>query len=191
MYQPLTDDMNKRRMIAASLVRTHFAEPWQFRVEIDGMEAGLTKKDGSSHSVFDYLVKDVSFGPTEFQTEPVEAGANVFTFPTSAVPVVVTMTVRDTDDHQLYQWFNKWSGKVVNQDGTFSLPGTYIKKLTIFSYKDDADGSEKELWAGMVYPQKMGDIQKSVEAEGFTEFPVVFQQFRSLTIAKTSTDYPC
>jgi hypothetical protein len=83
-YTGLPDDFKKRRMIAKGCVRTHFAEPWQFRVEVDGEDdkaRTMFKKDAAHHSLFDYLAKNVSFGPTEIATEPVEAGANVFTFP--------------------------------------------------------------------------------------------------------------
>ena len=183
-YSGLADDFKKRKMISRGLVRQHFAEPWQFRVEIDKdatkTAPALFKTDGSHHSPFDFLVKDVSFGPTEFACEPVEAGATVFTFPKSSQPVVISMTVRDTADRQLYKWFNDLADKVVNKDGTFNLPSEYLFGLTIKTYKDDDGDSEQELWCNWVYPLKMGDIQMSVDGEGFTEFPISFQQFRSL-----------
>lgn len=182
-YTGLADDFKKRRMIAKGCVRTHFAEPWQFRVEVDGEDdkaRTMFKKDAAHHSLFDYLAKNVSFGPTEIATEPVEAGANVFTFPKTSQPVVITMTVRDTADRDLYNWFTAWAGKVVNDDGTFNLPYDYTRILTIYSYRDDDGGSENALWSGLVYPAKMGDIEMSVDGEGFTEFPITFQQFSSL-----------
>jgi len=183
-YSGLADDFRKRKMISRGLVRQHFAEPWQFRVEMSEgvmrLAPSLFAVDGSHHSPFDFLVKDISFGPTEIAGEPVEAGATIFTFPKSAQPVVVTMTVRDTADRQLYMWFNEWAGKVVNSDGTFNLPYSYLRWLTVLTYSDDDGDSEQELWSGMVYPQKMGDIQMSVDGEGFSEFPITFQQFRSL-----------
>lgn len=179
MYKGTVEDFKIRKMISSALVRTHFAEPWQFRIEIDGMTADLARKDGSGHSVFDYLAKNVSFGPDEFTTEPVEAGAAVFTYPKSVQPVAISLTVRDTADRILYGWFDNWFGKVHNKDGTFNLPSTYVKKLTIWTYGSDS-GPEKDLWHGQVYPQKMGDIEMSVDGEGFTEFPILFQQFASL-----------
>ena len=189
-YSGLADDFKKRKMISRGLVRQHFAEPWQFRIEMSEgatrLAPSLFAVDGSHHSPFDYLVKDVSFGPTEIASDPVEAGAMVFTFPKSALPVVVAMTVRDTADRQLYSWFNAWAGNIFgkdakgNDDGTFNLPYSYLRWLTIFTYSDDDGNSEQELWSGMVYPQKMGDIQMSVDGEGFSEFPITFQQFRSM-----------
>jgi len=189
MYSPLSkhpEDLKKRRMIARSCVRTHFVEPWQFRIEVDGMKdlaPKLAETDGPV-TVFDYLVKGVGFGPTEFETEPVQAGAAIFTYPKSSQPVVVTMTVRDTADRLLYNWFNVWAGKVLYSaddkvwDGTFNLPASYVKQLTIHALHDDTNASV--LWSGHVYPQKMGDIEHSVDGEGFLEFPVVFQQFATL-----------
>lgn len=175
------DDFNKRRLISHVGIRQGFAEPWQFRVLIDAMPQNLSGiKGGSAHSLFDFLVKDVSFGPTELAGEPVEVGGTVFTFPKSSQPTTITMTVKDSDDWQLYTWFNEWASKVVNADGSFNTPSTFIKKLIIRTYKDDQAASEAELWSGMVYPQKMGDIQMSVDGEKFVEFPIVFQQFRSL-----------
>jgi len=178
-YTSLADDFKKRKMISYGLVRQHFAEPWQFRISFSDMPGFLSSGGDPHHSIFDYLVKDVSFGPVEIAGDPVEAGGTVFTFPKSSQPVVVTMTVRDTADRLLYQWFVAWAESVSNSDGTFNLPYTYLQKLTIYTYKDDDGASEQELWKGMVYPQKMGDIQMSVDGEGFSEFPVTFQQFRS------------
>lgn len=177
------EDMKKRRGIARSCVRTHFAEPWQFRVAVDGEDDKQNTMFGrkiAHHNLFDYLAKNVSFGPTEIATEPVEAGANVFTFPKTLQPVVITMTVRDTADRDLYNWFTTWAGKVVNGNGTFNLPSYYTRILTIYSYKDDDGASENALWSGLVYPTKMGDIEMSVDGEGFIEFPITFQQFSSL-----------
>ena len=182
-YSGLADDFKKRRLISHGLVRTHFAEPWQFRVQFDGAKdflPELFKNDGSHHSIFDYLAKDVSFGPVDIACEPTEAGGTVFTFPKSSQPVVVSMTVRDTADRKLYKWFTAWSKLVVNDDGTFNVPYFYVRDLIVKTYQDDDGGSEEVLWSGGVYPQKMGDIQMAVDGEGFTEFPITFQQFRSM-----------
>ena len=143
--------------------------------------------DGSNHNLFDFLVKNVSFGPTELTTDALEVGGAIFTFPKTSAPCVITMTVRDSSTWQLYNWFNTWVSEVVNNDGTFNLPFKYKKLLKIKTYKDDEAGSEVDLWSDEVYPTKMGDISMDVSAEGFVEFPIVFQQFRSLPGIKKKT----
>lgn len=174
-----SDDFKIRRMIAKAAVHTHFAEPWQWRVEIDKVDGDLFRRDASGLCLFDYLAKGVNFCPVEFGTDPLEVGATVFTFPTTAQSVAVLMTVRDSADRKLYTWFSEISGKVNNPDGTFNLPFSYLLKMTIYAKNGDTKADEIPQWEGTVYPQKMGDITEEVDAEGFIEFPIIFQQFCS------------
>ena len=57
-------DLNKRRAIASLMVKTHFREPWQWRLEVDGYP----------HDDFDLFVREVAYGPIEIETEQVKAG---------------------------------------------------------------------------------------------------------------------
>jgi|GEM_PF-3042186 len=182
-YQGLQDLIEKRHMINRQAVRLHYAEPWQFRIMLYDGSAMFETKLETFHNLFDFLAREVSFGPTELSTEPVEAGGTVFTYPKQSQPVVITCTVRDTGDRKLHKWFNKLVGKVVNPDGTFNLPNDYCYKMKILSYEDDSEDGQ-DLWEGLVYPTKMGDIQMSLDGENFTEFPIVFQQFNSLGVMK-------
>lgn len=179
-YQPYTEDFNKRRLTAKALAHTYFLEPWQWRVSIDGMPQELLDKKDTNHPLFELLAKEISYGPIELETEAVKAGAVVFTYPTAQSPTTVTLTMRDTNDRLIYDWISAWKELIINDNGTFNLPATYIKKMTLYKMLDDQGSSDlpHDIWE--VYPQKMGDITQSVDGQGFVEFPVVFMQFRSL-----------
>ncbi len=182
-YQGMQDLIEKRHIINQQAVRLHYAEPWQFRIMLYDGSAMFETKLETYHNLFDFLAREVSFGPNELLTEPVEAGGTVFTYPKQSQPCVITCTVRDTADRELYKWFDELMSEVVNSDGTFNLPNDYCYKMKILSYKDDG-ADEKDLWEGLVYPTKMGDIQMSQDGQNFVEFPIIFQQFNSLGVMK-------
>lgn len=185
-YQSYVEDFNKRRLTAKAMVKIHFAEPWQWRVAIDGLDKisnvgkQLCDKLDTHHPLFEILAKEISYGPLELETEAIKAGGIVFTFPTASSPTTVTLTMRDTNDRLVYQVIKQWSELIANADGTHNLPNAYIKKLTLYKMLDDQASSDiaHDIWE--VYPQKMGDITQAVDGEGFIEFPVIFMQFRSL-----------
>lgn len=179
-YQSYVEDFNKRRLTAKAMTKIHFLEPWQWRVAIDGMPEELLDKKDTHHPLFELLAKEISWGPLDLETEAIKAGGIVFTFPTASSPTTVTLTMRDTNDRLIYDWIKSWSNMIVNDNGTFNLPSTYIKTMTLYKMLDDQASSDlpHDVWD--VYPQKMGDITQSVDGQGFVEFPVVFMQFRSL-----------
>lgn len=178
----MVDDFNKLRMIAKRLVAAPFQEPWQWKVEIDGLPDNLLNvRNGVS--TFDLLAKDISYSPIEIETEAIKAGSITLTFPSGTQPVIITMTMRDLQDERLKKWFIGWSrGKgevpgVANADGTFNLPfgrDGYLRELRRISLVDPEDVQK---W--MVFPQKLGEITESVESPGFLEFPISFVQFRT------------
>ncbi len=153
--------------IARKLVRTDFVEPWDFRLLIGGGE-------------LDLFIKDMSFGPVEIETEAIKAGAVTLTYPEGTSPTAISLTVRDHLDRRIYKWFTEWKKKVVNSDGTFNLPmgkNGYLRKAELYSLTAKYEEDPLDSW--WVFPQKMGDITQSVDAQGFLEFPLTFIQFNS------------
>lgn len=172
----MVDDFNKLRMISQRLVGAPFQEPWQWKVEIDGLPDNLLN-ERNGVSTFDLLAKDISYCPIEIETEAIKAGAITLTFPSGTQPVIVTMTMRDLQDERLKKWFKSAANKVANDDGTFNLPygkDGYLLKMRRISL---ADPDILDEW--LVFPQKLGDITESVESPGFLEFPISFIQFKS------------
>jgi len=161
----MTEDFNKLRMIASTLVHTEFQEPWQFQLRFD---------DKSAPEDMDIYIKDITYGPIEIQTEEVKAGIQTLTFPIGTGPVGVSMTVRDNQDRRIYKWFAAWCDAMVNADGTVNLPNAYVRKVERINLVDD---SVQDAW--FMFPTQLGDITESVDAEGFLEFPMSFIQFRS------------
>jgi len=178
----MDEDFNKLRMISKRLVNADFQQPWQWKVEIDGLPENLLNvRNGVS--TFDLLAKDITYSPIEFETEAIKAGSVTLTFPSGTQPVIITMTMRDLEDERLKKWFKGWAkgeGKipgVANPDGTFNLPfghNGYLRELRRISLVDSEDIQK---W--MVFPQKLGEITESVESPGFLEFPISFIQFKS------------
>jgi hypothetical protein len=163
------EDFNKLRLIAKSLVETHFREPWQFRVEID--EYPYSKDD------FDLYVKEISYGPIEIETDQEEVGIQTLTYPCGTAPVTISMTMRDHEDRRVSKWFGSLVGKVVNPDGTVNLPIDYCVNFTRYSLLHDNSEPETDKWH--VYPTQLGDVTESKDGEGMLEFPITFIQFRS------------
>jgi hypothetical protein len=166
----MQEDFNKLRSIARQLVRTPFKFPWQFRLDIEGAPSDLN-----------IYVKDVTYGPTEIENEPMKAGGRVLTFPTGAQPVSLSMTVRDHEDERVSKWFDEWAGKVSYPDGTMGLPygdDGYVKKVK--RYHVDRDTSEDLRAEWEMFPVQRGDVTETREGGNtFLEFAVTFVQFRS------------
>lgn len=170
-------DTNKINLkgIVQRLVATHFREPWQFRVEFDGFPH--TKDD------FDIFVREITYGPVEIETEQEKVGIGILTYPSGAMPVTVSMVMRDNEDRWVSNWFNALVGKVVNKDGTVNLPNDYCVWMRRFSLKHDGSEVETDKW--WVYPTQLGDVTESMDGEGALEFPITFVQFRSVGKEKT------
>ena len=163
-FNGLSDNITKLRTIARKLIRNDFKEPWDFKLIIAGAPEG-----------FDLYCKDMSFGPIEIETEAIKAGSVTLTYPEGTSPTTISLTMRDHIDSRVYKWFTKIAGKVANKDGTFNLPNGYLLEAELQSVVKD--GSVTDSW--LVFPQKMGDLTQSVDAQGFLEFPLTFIQFRS------------
>lgn len=174
------EDFNKLKLISRAM-KNAFAESWDFRVDITlpsganvAGHGDLFRVNGSSHiAPFDLYAKELSFGPTEIETEPVKAGGNTLTFPTGAAPVLLNLTMRDNKDRMVYDWFKSLAALVVNSDGTVNLPVSYIMTMTLYSVETGKKFDEFK-----VFPQKMGDITNSLDGETL-EFPIAFTQFNS------------
>jgi hypothetical protein len=165
----MSEDTNKLRTIALRMLNTHWREPWQFRLEVEGYP----------HDDWDLCVKDVTYGPNEIETEPEQIGAVVLTYPTSAQPVSISMTMRDQEDRRVYKFFESQAQKVINPDGTVNLPSDYLLKIRRFSLlHGETPEEETDVWK--VFPTQLGDVTESKDGEGLLEFPITFIQFRSL-----------
>ncbi len=166
----MTQDYNRLCLgIVKKAVRTPFKKKEMFRLELERQPDDM-----------DIFVKDISFGPTELENEPVKAGGRVLTYPTGAAPVSLSVTVRDHEDERVARFFDEWAAEVSNSDGTFNLPyGTsgYVRKVKRFSLFEEKPDLLTDEWE--MYPVQRGDVAESVEEPGFLEFPLTFVQFRS------------
>lgn len=163
----MSEDFNHLRTTALKILRTTFREPWQFRLEVEGYP----------HDDFDLYVKDVTYGPTEIETEPENVGTQVLTYPSRANPVTITMTVRDHEDRRVSKWFESRVAKMINEDGTVNLPIDYVLQIRRLSMKHDGGEEETDVWE--VIPTQLGDVTEAKDGEGLLEFPITFIQFRS------------
>lgn len=165
----MAEDYNMLRRKVRELVKTDFKFSWQFRLEVE-----------DEPTDFDLFVKDISYGPTEIENEPLQVGGRVLTYPKSAAPVTLAVTLREHTDERISKWFDALAAKAVHADGTVGLPfGTdgYVK--TFRRYSIQADSSEVESGSWKMYPVQRGDVTESREEPGHLEFPATFIQFRS------------
>ena len=167
IYEAGKEDFVKLRQIVQKAIRIPYQCGWQFRIEVEGEPPD-----------FDFYVNDISYGPTEAETEETKIGAVTLTFITGSAPVDISLTVRDNlIDQRVKNWFDAWFAKAINQDGTVNLPTTYIKKFKRFSLTPDGE-KLTDTWD--VIPIKLGDIEESREEAGAVKFPIQLKQFRSL-----------
>lgn len=166
MYAAGDPNLATMRQLSNKLVRTKFAEPWQFRVEIEGAPAD-----------WDLFCKEVVQTPIELETDQKRIGAHYLSFLNGAQPVGLSLTMRDDDDGQIYNWFEDWVAKVVYPDGTWGLPADYLRTCKI--YKRKHDGSEYLRQELRVQPLTLGELTETVElGSGFLEFPITMVEFR-------------
>jgi len=188
------ENFSRLKMLAKTLVRTPFKQQWQWRIEIDPPEwavragrvdAGMLKRqiakgDGPQYREFDLFCRDISYGPTEITTDPVQIGAVTMSFPTGAAPVEATMTMREHADERVSKFFDSLAALVVNPDGTVNLPygrEGYLCKVRQYALTDEAQSVSHE-W--LMLPLRRGDVTQAQDGEGLLEFPITFVQFRSI-----------
>jgi hypothetical protein len=160
------EDLNQLRLITRRLAQIEFAESWQWRIEIDG-----------APGEFDFFAKDVTYGPIEIETEAEKIGPKTFTIPTGAAPVSVSMTMKDTPERLIYNWFAEKTNKIFFGDGRVHMPIEYLLNFRRYSLTHHGDKLTDE-W--QVIPTQLGDVTESREDPGFLEFPTTFVQFISL-----------
>lgn len=163
----MATDLNHLRHTALRMLNTHYREPFQFRLEVEGYP----------HDDFDLYVTEVSYGPIEIETDPEKVGMQNLAYPSGAQPVTVVMTVRDHEDRRVSKWFAARVARMVNLDGTVNLPTAYLLKIRRFSLLHDGGEVETDVWE--VVPTQLGDVTESTHGEGLLEFPITFIQFRS------------
>jgi hypothetical protein len=172
----MAEDFNKLKIIYKKMVGTHFQHGWQFKIEVvDWQNLGSIIDMPED---FDLYVKDVTYCPLEVEVEPIKVGTSTLTYPIGSGPMVISMTMRDHEDQRIYRWFNSLVNKILNPNGTVNLPKDYLlewRRYTLMS-----DGSEVQTGKWNAYPLKLGDVTETVMPGGFLEFPIQFQQFRSV-----------
>ncbi len=164
----IMEDFNARKMLVKRLVAMDLKQSWQFRLEIDEQPAD-----------FDLFVKDITYGPTELENEPLKVGGRTLTYPVGVAPVRLSMTVREHQDERVSKWFDEWVKKVINADGTFNLPygeNGYVKKVKRYTIDKNDSEALSDTWE--MYPVQRGDVTENRDEAGFLEFPITFIQFR-------------
>ena len=145
-------------------MRIRYAQGWQWTVEVDGLNG------------FDMFVKDITYSSGNIETESKVIGSVEFSKPTYVSAGPVTMTVRDTEDGKIMDWFKERRSRVTNPDGTINLPPEYLMKIRV--YRVTQDGG-KELEEEMrVFPTQLGEITRSRDqVSEFLSYPITFQKY--------------
>ncbi|EIH4659340.1 phage tail protein [Escherichia coli] len=161
-----SSDVAYGKNIVATAMRIRYAQGWQWTVEVDGL------------SGFDMFVKDITYGSGNIETESKIIGSVEFSKPTHVTAGPVTMTVRDTEDGKIMNWFKERRSRVTNRDGTLNLPPDYLMNIRL--YRVTQDGG-KELEEEMrVFPTQLGEITRSRDqVSEFLSYPITFQKYTS------------
>lgn len=161
-----SSDIAYGKNIVAAAMRIRYAQGWQWTVEVDGLNG------------FDMFVKDITYSSGNIETESKVIGSVEFSKPTYVSAGPVTMTVRDTEDGKIMDWFKERRSRVTNPDGTINLPPEYLMKIRV--YRVTQDGG-KELEEEMrVFPTQLGEITRSRDqVSEFLSYPITFQKYTS------------
>ncbi|EGS5176363.1 phage tail protein, partial [Escherichia coli] len=100
------NDIAYGKNVVATAMRIRYAQGWQWTVDVDGL------------SGFDMFVKDITYSSGNIETESKIIGSVEFNKPTHVTAGPVTMTVRDTEDGKIMNWFKERRARVTNSDGT-------------------------------------------------------------------------
>lgn len=113
-------------------MRIRYAQGWQWTVEVDGLNG------------FDMFVKDITYSSGNIETESKVIGSVEFSKPTYVSAGPVTMTVRDTEDGKIMDWFKERRSRVTNPDGTINLPPEYLMKIRVYRVTQDGGKNWKK-----------------------------------------------
>ena len=163
------EDFAAMKSIAYKAAHKQFRQSWQFKFVIP-----------DAPDDFDFYVKDVSYGPTEVETDPEKMGTTTMTitWPIGSGPVQLSMTMRDHEDGRIQNWFSELVENVLNDDGTVGLPDDYCFDVERYTVLQTGVEVLTDTWT--MYPTQLGDITESRDEPGFCEFPITFVQFKSL-----------
>ncbi len=160
------NDIAYGKNVVATAMRIRYAQGWQWTVDVDGL------------SGFDMFVKDITYSSGNIETESKIIGSVEFNKPTHVTAGPVTMTVRDTEDGKIMNWFKERRDRVTNSDGTLNLPPDYLMNIRL--YRVTQEGG-KELEEEMrVFPTQIGEISRSRDqVSEFLSYPITFQRYTS------------
>ncbi|MCC2917731.1 phage tail protein [Enterobacter hormaechei] len=160
------DDVAYGKNIVAAAMRIRYAQGWQWTVDVDGLNG------------FDMFVKDITYGHGTIETESKVIGSVEFNKPTHVTAGLVTMTVRDTEDGKIMDWFKERKGKVTNRDGTINLPPSYLMNIRLYRVSQEGGKTlEEEM---RVFPTQLGEITRSRDqVTEFLSYPITFQKYTS------------
>jgi hypothetical protein len=166
-FSGLPAELSSNKAILQAAMRIRYAQGWQWTIEADGMP-GL-----------DMYAKDVTYGFGNIETESKLIGAIEFNKPTHRVAGPLTMTVRDNENGQLYDWFKSRSARVINNDGTINLPPSYLLNIRI--YRVTQDGQRQLEEEVQMIPTTLGEITRSRDqVTEFLSFPLSFVRYTSI-----------
>ena len=183
-------DLNQLRCeLVKKAINTQFQQNWQWELVFHEKSGDKDFKPPKDLSIY---VKDITYGALEVETETKNVGAGVITLPVRSMPVELSMTVRDNQEREIYNWMANWIGKVVNASddnnnrarATVNVSSNYLRTCTRYQLIEHNGGITRERdkareW--QIYPTLVGDITESYEADGgLLEFPVRFIQMFSV-----------
>ncbi|HFU2857325.1 TPA: phage tail protein [Enterobacter cloacae] len=160
-YTTPSEDMQRQKAMVKAAMRLRFAQGWQWTVEVEGFQD------------FQMFAKDIAYSPITIETETKQIGGCVINKPTSSTISTVSLTVRDTGDGKLKEWFTARAHRVVNKDGTINVPAKYLMRIAIYNIHDDGSMSIADEYK--VYPTSLGEITRGRDnISEFLSYPIVF-----------------
>lgn len=157
----LSSELAYAKNILEMAMRIQYAQGWQFVVEADGLG-----------DLF-MFVRDVTYSAGTVETEAKIIGGVQFNKPTYISAGTVTLTVRDSQDGKIANWFDERQSRVINKDGTINLSPFYVLNIRI--YRVGFDGSKTLDRQMTVFPTERGATTRAYDQAGeFLSYALTF-----------------
>lgn len=166
-----TNQLRFLKDIVNRAVHTEYKSPKLFRLDIDGAPPD-----------FDLFVLDMSHTPIENGNEEIAYGFKKINLPSQTEPIVLTVTLSDSPNEHVREFFKEWNAKLDNGDGTVNPPNQFLKtvrRYRIMSSEFSPTGfvetlaNEWKMWCGRV-----GEYSESREESGRLTYPITLNEWR-------------
>lgn len=138
-----------------------------------------------------YNCREVAFSGGSLEVEELTSGSLRFSLPQGA-PISRIETTFEIDERgEIFDYFRKWRGQVLNESGYFGVPfgpNGYARTVNIVALNDQFIES-KVMRSYYAFPESLGQVQFSYRNNEAMEMQVTIVQFMPSVVLATHPDH--